>query len=115
MQVEYFKEIISQKQGCVLMKFGASWCGPCKKITPYIKNKIDAIHNKKLQYMDIDIDDNCDIYMYLKRKKLVTKLPTFLLYKGSNKTVDDEEIHIPDYSVIGIDERELDIMFKMIE
>ena len=113
--VNTFKQIISEKQGCLLIKFGAEWCGPCKKIAPYIENKISEIKNKKLQYINIDIDENCDIYIFLKRKKLVTKLPTFLLYKASNKSINDEDFYIPDYSVIGIDENALDIMFKMIE
>tara|TARA_Y100000748_G_scaffold299195_2_gene295657 strand:+ start:1019 stop:1357 length:339 start_codon:yes stop_codon:yes gene_type:complete len=109
LNVEEFREIIKENTGCILMKFSADWCGPCKKIAPYIQERIENVRNKGLKFLEIDIDENCDLYIYLKKKKLVTKVPTFLLYKGGNDT------EFCDFSVIGTDIKEIDEMFKMIE
>tara|TARA_B100001094_G_C18097035_1_gene753546 strand:- start:14 stop:361 length:348 start_codon:yes stop_codon:yes gene_type:complete len=109
MSIEDFKAVIAENNGCVLMKFSADWCGPCKKIAPYIQEKIANLGNKGLQYLEIDIDESCDLFIYLKKKKMVTKVPTFLLYKGNNQS------EFCDFSVIGTDVGEIDAMFKMIE
>ena len=109
MNVEEFKKTIEENTGCIIMKFSAEWCGPCKKIAPYIQEKVNNLGNKGLQFLEIDIDENCDLFIYLKKKKMVTKVPTFLLYKGTNNS------EFCDFSVIGTDVKEIDEMFKMIE
>ena len=108
MSVEDFRTTIAENSGCIIMKFSAEWCGPCKKIAPYIQGNVDNLGNKDFQYIEIDIDENCDLYIYLKKKKMVTKLPTFLLYKGPNNT------EFCDFSVIGTDVKQIDEMFNMI-
>jgi thioredoxin 1 len=58
-----------------LLYFTATWCGPCKKISPTIKNKFTKID--KLQIYKLDID-NCDD---ISQKYSITTVPTFILIK----------------------------------
>ena len=76
---EYRKLIASDKK--TLVDFNAKWCGPCKKIAPYIE-KIKKEMNGELIVIKIDTDKNADLTQELK----VTGLPTLILYeKGIEK------------------------------
>lgn len=62
--------------------FTASWCGPCKKIYPYI-DKLDIKlneNNKKIRVYKIDIDKN-DQFCH---KCGVRSVPTFAIMYGLN-------------------------------
>lgn len=66
---------------CVL-KFSASWCGPCKTISPYI-NELKKNY-PTLQVIEIDADEN----QQLCKEYEITKLPSFVfLNKKEKKTV----------------------------
>jgi thioredoxin 1 len=75
-----------------LLKFGAKWCGPCKKIQPFVETLESKFPGLVVLYIDIDEDsDNlCDKYN-------IDSLPTFVLL------IDDKEAG----RVSGIDKQEL--------
>jgi len=87
----------------LIIKFGAEWCGPCKKIAPafhtFIKNAPSNI-----LFADIDVDDNIDLYMTLKKHKMVTGIPVFFAYHGQSTR---EKWYIPDDSIIGADDKQV--------
>lgn len=56
-----------------LLYFTASWCGPCKRISPIINDKFTKINN--LQIYKIDIDSNDEIC----EKYNIKSVPTFIL------------------------------------
>lgn len=60
-----------------IIKFGASWCMPCKSITPTL-NKINN-EFQDLEIQSIDIDDNPDMAKEFK----VRSLPTLILLKNN--------------------------------
>ncbi len=83
----------------IIIKLGAEWCGPCKVIAPAYKEfMLKAPMN--ILFADIDVDTNLDLYMSLKRAKMVTSIPVFLAFFGG---VNRECWFIPDDSVIGAD------------
>jgi len=43
-----------QKEGLVIVKFGAVWCGPCNKIKPFIEDL--ASKNKHVCFVDVDVN-----------------------------------------------------------
>lgn len=87
---ESFQTILDENEGIIILKFGADWCGPCKLISPFVKSMIDKLPSIFTVY-DLDVDDNFEIYAYLKSKKMVTGIPTLLAYYKENKTFASNE------------------------
>jgi len=81
---------------CVL-KFEASWCGPCKAISPYIETLKQEYPNIHVAPIDADVDpEKCQSFG-------VTKLPTFVfVYENKYKTI------------IGTDKEKLKIEFELL-
>jgi thioredoxin 1 len=100
-----FMELLKNNPGLVVIKFGAKWCGPCKKIQPVL-DAFFATSPDNVICCDIDVDESTDLYIFLKSKKMVNGIPVILLYKKGNVSF------IPDDSVTGIDAGELDKFFK---
>lgn len=69
-----------------LMKFFATWCGPCKLMTPIIDGFAEA--HPELEYEAVDIDQRDD----LARSFSIMSVPTVLLLDG-----DREVVRIPGF------------------
>ncbi len=98
-----FLKLLERNPGYLIIKFGAEWCAPCKKIDPLVE-KYFAIMEKapeKFICCLIDIDDSIDVFAFLKTKKMVQNIPAILCYEKGNVG------YIPDDCVIGADERQV--------
>jgi thioredoxin 1 len=107
MSKDSFSKLLQTNPGVIIIKFGAEWCGPCKKIDPLVYRwmiKFSAI--PKIQCAIIDIDDNFEIYAFLKNRKMVNGVPVILCYKKGNLT------WIPDKAVVGADENQVNLFFQ---
>jgi len=93
----------------LILKFGAEWCGPCKRIAPTYHAFINT-QPANIIFADINVDDNIDLYMVLKRNKMITGIPVFFAYYGDNKK--REKWFIPDDSLIGADEVQVAAFFQ---
>ena len=58
--------------------------------------------------IEIDIDESTDIFAFLKQKKMVRGVPTLFLYRQG------KDNYIPDESVSGTNNVELDYFFSNI-
>lgn len=109
--ISYFKtrqdflNLLEKNPGLVILKLGATWCGPCKKIKPVLDGFFASSPDNVI-CCDIDVDESFDLYSFLKSKKMVNGIPVILLYKKGNTTF------IPDDSITGSDPVELDKFFK---
>jgi thioredoxin 1 len=62
----------------VLVDVWASWCGPCKMISPIVDEISSDYHDKGLSVGKLDADSNREIVTELG----VRNIPTILLYKN---------------------------------
>ncbi len=76
MTSEEFKKLITSDRR-VLIDFYAEWCGPCKKMAPYLETM-------KTEMADslIVVRINADINQKIAKELSVDALPTLLLYKN---------------------------------
>lgn len=65
----------------IVVQFSTRWCGPCKKITPYVEELAEEF--KKIVFIHIDID----ILDELPDGNDVRGVPTFKFFKN-NKLID---------------------------
>jgi thioredoxin 1 len=100
-----FQTELANNRGGLILKFGAEWCSPCKKIDPLVYSFMNGLP-ENIQGAIIDIDDNFDIYAFLKTKKQVSAVPTLLFYKKGNTT------WVPDASLVGADENQIRLFFQ---
>ena len=96
----YFKEIMETNPGLVIIKLGATWCGPCKVIELDVKEMFSVMPSN-VQCLSIDIDDNIELYSFLKKKRVVNGVPAILCYKRGNTS------NAPDDYVIGASKEKL--------
>ncbi len=76
---EEFNKIINENT-LVLVDIYAPWCGPCKKIAPFL-TEIAAERKGKLTFLKINYDDNQGIVKYL----YIDEIPTIILYKNGKR------------------------------
>ena len=89
---EVLMELIKQNPGHIVIKLGADWCGPCKRIEEHVKYFFLQCPQHVI-CCDIDIDESFDIYAYLKSKRMVDGVPTVLVYSRGNESFIPDHIH----------------------
>ena len=70
---EFKKYVANNKY--VIVKVSATWCGPCKKCTPYV-NELFKKMPEDINMVVLDADECADVCSYLK----VKSVPTFTTY-----------------------------------
>ena len=101
---EAFFHLLQHNTGLIVIKLGATWCGPCKLIEKSVHGFF-ASSPPEVICADIDVDKCFDFYSFLKSKKMVNGIPALLCYKKGNNTF------IPDDIVTGADAQGLHQFF----
>lgn len=102
---EHLFRLLEKNPGLVIIKMGATWCGPCKRIKPVV-DAFYASSPENVICCEIDVDESFDVYSYFKSKRMVNGVPVLLCYKKGNTG------YIPDDSVTGADPAALDAFFR---
>ena len=74
--LEHRQKIINENH-IVVIKYGAEWCGPCKKSKPAYNSLCASDDSKQCIYATEDIDDEYENY-----PENITSIPTFHFYKN---------------------------------
>ena len=67
--------------GKVFLLFSASWCMPCKKIKPFIKEFVEKTKDLNVYEVEVDNDDKKELVEYYK----ITSVPTLVLLEDGKK------------------------------
>lgn len=70
--------------GKVVVFFTASWCGPCKAISPDFY-ELQNIYGMGIAFVKLDVDENWEIA----NAEGITSVPTFKFYKNAKKVYQD--------------------------
>jgi len=96
---------LQNNPGVFIVKLGADWCGPCKKIEVLVHSCMSQAPSN-VECAIIDVDESLEIYSFLKRNRVINGIPAILAYYAGNAK------HIPDYSVIGADQNQIVAFFQ---
>lgn len=67
------------QQGCVVIDFFATWCGPCKRIAPTYEKLSEAFTN--ITFLKVDVDESAELVnMYD-----ISAMPTFVFLKNGKE------------------------------
>jgi thioredoxin 1 len=103
--LDQFAEQLKANPGLLILKFGATWCGPCKRIEPLVHEWVENLP-ENIQFCMIDIDDCFDLYVFLQKKKMINGVPGILCYYKNNLN------YIPNDSVVGADANQINAFFE---
>ncbi|KAK1175786.1 thioredoxin-like [Acipenser oxyrinchus oxyrinchus] len=81
-QAEFEEALKDAGSMLVIVDFTATWCGPCKMISPVFEKL--AEEHKDVVFLKVDVDDAQDVAEMCK----VNSMPTFQFFKNGQK-VDD--------------------------
>lgn len=73
-----FKQLVSQ--GVVLVKFGATWCGPCRKVAPELE-QLATNNAGSVKVLTVDIDQE----QALAERHQVGTIPHMLLFRNGEQ------------------------------
>ena len=91
MEINFEKEVINESKTIpVLVDFFASWCNPCKTISPILE-KIEKEYKGKFILVKINVDKNKD----LAEKYNILSIPNLKLFKNA-KIVEELIGLVPD-------------------
>lgn len=101
----HFKELIENNPGVFIVKFGATWCEPCKKIETLVNGWVNKMPNN-VQCAVVDVDECIEVYGFLRTKKMVKTIPALLGYYQENTS------HIPDEFISSSQDGDVNLFFK---
>ena len=85
-----FRKLLQNNPGVIVIKFGATWCAPCKKVDPAIKHSMSQMPDT-VQCVVVDVDESFEVYAYMKNKKMLNGIPALVAYYKENDSFIPDE------------------------
>ena len=73
------QNLLQNNPGLIIIKLGADWCGPCKRIEPVV-NKFFASNLENVIFVKVDVDESMDLFALYKRFRVLKGVPGLLCY-----------------------------------
>lgn len=86
-----FKNEVEEASLPVLVEFGASWCGPCKRQLPILES-LSEEYADKLKVVKVDIDDSPDT----SNKFHIRSVPTLMIFSAGTMLHSQPGLAAPD-------------------
>jgi hypothetical protein len=103
--LESLRELLENNPGAIIVRFSAKWCKPCQVIGPTFYHLLNYMPNTVLPVV-LDVDISTEIYVFMKRNKMLNGIPAFMCYYKGNLS------YIPDDICIGADINQLKLLFE---
>ena len=71
--------VVTKKDGIVLIDFYANWCGPCKMLTPVLE-QLEEKTQGEVEIYKVDVDDHPELCGPFN----ISSIPTLLFFKNGN-------------------------------
>lgn len=65
-----------------IVKYSASWCSPCRALTPILE-KLSEEYNSKINIYEIDVEEEIE----LSSKFNIRSIPTMMFYKNNEPKI----------------------------
>jgi thioredoxin 1 len=76
---ENFSKSVSEPSEPVVVDFWASWCGPCKMLSP-IMDEVSKEIGSKAKFFKVNVDENPNTASQFK----IASIPTVMVFKGGS-------------------------------
>ena len=86
-------DLLKQKNAVIadgkiyIVKFTADWCKPCKRIKHVCLEWKQALGDAVV-FVEVDIDNEIDVYSFFKRKRVIRGIPAILAWKSHDPEND---------------------------
>ena len=77
--VDNFEKEVLQAKGKVLLDFWASWCGPCRMLSPLVDEVAEEVTGIKVGKV------NCDDESEIARKYKIFSIPCLIVFKDGKE------------------------------
>ena len=81
---ETFSKLLHENESVVVLFISASWCAPCRAVTPFVEERLKKIDGKCFK---VDLDRDKDLCALLTRYKQFKAVPTLLAYEKGNVSI----------------------------
>ena len=100
-----FQNLLKNNPGVFIVKFGATWCEPCKKIEKLVEKHMNSMPDN-VQCAIVDVDECMEVYGFLRTKKMIKTIPALLGY------YQDNESYVPDEFISSSQNKDVDYFFE---
>lgn len=87
-----FLLLLQNNPGIIIVKLGAPWCGPCKRIAQDVHAFFSRAPADVL-CADLNVDENTDVYAKFRAMRMVDGIPTLLCFLQGNLSFAPNDRH----------------------